>query len=44
MLDVLKTSVCNVIAKGLSSIAKVATNTVSVFLQYEHEMPKCLKK
>lgn len=44
MFDTLMTSVCNAIASGLTSIANVATNSVSLFLQYEHEMPKCLKK
>lgn len=44
MFDTLMTSVCNAIANGLTSIANVATNSVSLFLQYEHEMPKCLKK
>lgn len=35
---------CNIIANGLSSIASIATNSISVFGQYEHEMPECLKK
>ena len=35
---------CNIIANGLSSIANIATNSISVFGQYEHEMPECLKK
>ena len=36
--------VCKTVTKALVSVANVATNTVSVFAQYEHEMPKCLKK
>ena len=35
---------CNAIANGLSSIANIATNSISVFGQYEYEMPKNLKK
>lgn len=35
---------CNAVVNGLSSIANIATNSISVFGQYEHEMPKNLKK
>lgn len=35
---------CNAIANGLSSIANIATNSISMFGQYEHEMPKNLRK
>lgn len=35
---------CNAIVNGLSSIVNIATNSISVFGQYEQEMPKCLKK
>ncbi|MCI9448818.1 MAG: cyclic lactone autoinducer peptide [Clostridiales bacterium] len=44
MFDKIMTKVCDVIAKNLTSVATMATNTVSLYGQYEHEMPKNLKK
>lgn len=35
---------CEIVAKTLNSVAEMATNSVSLYSQYEHEMPKQLKK
>ena len=34
----------NLIGMFCNTIANIATNSISVFGQYEHEMPECLKK
>jgi len=44
MLNKIKVAVCNVVANKLTTVAEMATNSVSLFSQYEHEMPKQLKK
>ena len=44
MFDKLAVKVCNIVANTLTSVAEMATNSVSLFGQYEHEMPKTLKK
>ena len=44
MWENLMSALCSAIVSGLSSIANIATNSISLFGQYEHEMPKCLKK
>jgi cyclic lactone autoinducer peptide len=40
----LMSMLCNALANGLASVANIATNSISLYGQYEHEMPKCLKK
>ena len=44
MFEKLAVKTCNVVAKALTSVAEMATNSVSLYGQYEHEMPKSLKK
>ena len=44
MFEKLTVKACNIVAKALTSVAEMATNSVSLYTQYEHEMPKCLRK
>ena len=44
MFEKFAVKACNVVVKVLASVADMATNSVSLYGQYEHEMPKSLCK